>query len=249
MSSKCLEIKDLTKKFGGLIALNKISIHIDEAEIVGLIGPNGSGKTTLFNCITGFLKPDHGKVFLRGKDITGKYPYKVIQEKVSRTFQITRVFPELTTMENTLIAIDHKKESRFRSLYETNSKDEIKKASKLLEFMGISKLADEPGGELSYGQQKLLELAASLMQDPSAVLLDEPTAGVNPTLVNKIIDRIRAANKEFGTTFLIIEHNMDVIMDLSMRMYALASGEIITEGDPDKVRNNPDVLESYLGGA
>jgi len=248
MSKKCLEVKSLTKRFGGLTALEKISLHVNEAEIVGLIGPNGSGKTTLFNCITCFLKPNSGKIFLKGIDITNRSAHEIIQEGVSRTFQITRIFPELTVMENMLISICHKNENRIKSIYKENNRDEIKKASELLEFMGISELSGEPGGELSYGQQKLLALASSLMQNPSVVLLDEPTAGVNPTLINKIMDRIIEANKEFGVTFFVIEHNMDVIMNISMRMYALATGKIITEGKPEKVRNNPEVLEAYFGG-
>lgn len=248
MSKKCLEVESLTKRFGGLTALDEISLHVNEAEIVGLIGPNGSGKTTLFNCITSFLKPDNGKIFLRGIDITSKSPHEIIQEGISRSFQITRVFPELTVMKNMLISVCHKNESRIKSIYKKSNRDEIKKASELLEFMGISELSDEPGGELSYGQQKLLTLAASLMQDPSVVLLDEPTAGVNPTLINKIMDRIMEANEEFDTTFFIIEHNMDVIMSISTRMYALATGKIIVEGNPEKVRSNPKVLEAYLGG-
>lgn len=248
MSEKCLEIKSITKTFGGITALNEISLHINEAEIVGLIGPNGSGKTTLFNCVTGFLKPDKGKIYLREIDITDRSPHHIIQEGVSRTFQITRVFPELTVLENMLISISHKKESRIRSIYKKNNRDEISKAWELLKFVGISELADQPGGELSYGQQKLLELASSLMQDPGVVLLDEPTAGVNPTLINKIIDRIMEANKQIGVTFFVIEHNMDVIMSISMKMYALAAGKIIAKGDPEVVRNNPDVLEAYLGG-
>ena len=247
MSKKCLEVESLTKRFGGLTALDEISLHINEAEIIGLIGPNGSGKTTLFNCVTGFLKPDNGRIFLREVNITGREPHKIIQEGVSRTFQITRVFPELTVMENILISIRHKEESRIRSIYKKSNRDEIKKASELLEFIGIAELSDQPGGELSYGQQKLLQLASSLMQDPSVVLLDEPTAGVNPTLINKIMDRIREANEEFGTTFLIIEHNMDVIMGISHRIYVLASGEVLREGTPDEVRNDPKVLEAYFG--
>jgi branched-chain amino acid transport system ATP-binding protein len=248
MSEKCLEVASILKRFGGLTALNGISMHIDESEIVGLIGPNGSGKTTLFNCITGLLKPDNGKIFLRGDNITAKSPHEVIQKGISRTFQITRVFPELTVMENMLMSISHKKESRINPLYQKSSNEEIKRASELLEFVGIMKLAYEFGGELSYGQQKLLELASALMQNPSVVLLDEPTAGVNPTLINKITERILGANEEFGVTFLVIEHNMDVIMEISQRMYALSSGEVIAEGDPEKVRDNPEVFEAYLGG-
>ncbi|UCF57726.1 MAG: ABC transporter ATP-binding protein [Deltaproteobacteria bacterium] len=248
MSEKCLEVITLSKRFGGLTALDRIDLYVNEAEIVGLIGPNGSGKTTLFNCITSFVKPDNGKIFLRTVEITNRSPHEIIQEGVSRTFQITRVFPELTVMENMLISISHKEESRIRSIYKGNNKAEIEKAWELLEFVGISNLSDEPGGELSYGQQKLLELASSLMQNPTVVLLDEPTAGVNPTLINKIIDRIMEANKQYGVTFFVIEHNMDVIMSISMRMYALAAGKIIAEGGPEGVRNNPDVLEAYLGG-
>lgn len=249
MPSRCLEVRSLTKRFGGLTALEQVSLNVAKGEIVGLIGPNGSGKTTLFNCITGLLRPDSGKIFfLDGIDLTDKRPHKIIQEGVSRTFQITRVFPSLTVLENMLVSISHKDESRIKSIYEKNRGNEIENAKELLEFVGISELSGQPGGELSYGQQKLLELASSLMQKPDLILLDEPTAGVNPNLINKIVDRIQEANKRFGMTFFIIEHNMDVIMNISMRIYALATGKILVQGDPDKVRSCPEVLESYLGG-
>jgi branched-chain amino acid transport system ATP-binding protein len=249
MSDRSLEVRALTKRFGGLTALDEVSLYVNRGEIVGLIGPNGSGKTTLFNCVTGLLKPNSGKIFfLGGIDLTGKSPHTIIQEGVSRTFQITRVFPSLTVIENMLVSISHKNESKIKSLYEGNSAHEAEKAKELLDFVGILELSDQPGGELSYGQQKLLELASSLMQNPKLILLDEPTAGVNPTLINKIVNRIQEANRRFRMTFFIIEHNMDVIMNISMRIYALATGKILVEGDPEKVRNCPEVLESYLGG-
>ncbi|GAG60943.1 unnamed protein product [marine sediment metagenome] len=247
MPKKCLEVKSLIKRFGGLTALDGVDLHVDEEEIVGLIGPNGSGKTTLFNCITGLLKPDNGEISLREEDITGKSPHEVIQKGISRTFQITKVFPELTVKENMLVSVCHKGESKIGSLYKKNAENEIEKSSELIDFVGISKLSNELGGELSYGQQKLLELASALMQNPNVILLDEPTAGVNPNLINKIIDRIVEANKEFGITFFVIEHNMDVVMEISKRMYALAGGKILREGSPEEVRNDPAVLEAYFG--
>ncbi len=244
---KILQVQDLTKRFGGLTALNNVDIHVNKGEILGLIGPNGSGKTTLFNCITGFYKPNGGAVIFDGKETTGKKPSELAKMGISRSFQITRPFNELTVLENVLISKSHKNEGTLTTTYSGFDEEEKERAKTLLDFVEIDHLTTHKASEISFGQQKLLELACTLMQDPKMVMLDEPTAGVNPTLINKITDDIIKANEQFGTTFLVIEHNIDVIMEISQRLYCLASGEILKEGSPEEVRNDPEVLEAYFG--
>lgn len=241
-----LKVESLTKRFGGLVAVDRVSLHVDKGEIVGLLGPNGSGKTTLFNCITGYYKPDEGSVKLNDEDITGK-PMEVICEKgVYRTFQLPRVFPELSVLQNVLLAKPHKKEGLLNILLKGFSGAEIRRAKELVEFVGLTRLLDEPAGKLSGGQQKLLELACALMKAPQIILLDEPTGGVNPTLIKHVKSKIIAMNNE-GCTFFIIEHNMEVIMDLAERIYVLDYGHLIAEGNPEEIRNNEAVLEAYFG--
>lgn len=241
-----LKVESLTKRFGGLVAVDKVSLHVDKGEIVGLLGPNGSGKTTLFNCVTGYYKPDEGSVQLNDEDITGK-PMEVICEKgVYRTFQLPRVFPELSVLQNVLLAKAHKLEGLLNILLKGFSGAEIRRAKELVEFVGLTRLLDEPAGNLSGGQQKLLELACALMKAPQIILLDEPTGGVNPTLINHIKSKIIEMNNE-GCTFFIIEHNMEVIMDLAERIYVLDYGQLIAEGNPEEIRNNEAVLEAYFG--
>jgi len=241
-----LKVESLTKRFGGLVAVDRVSLHVDKGEIVGLLGPNGSGKTTLFNCITGYYKPDEGSVKLNDEDITGK-PMEVICEKgVYRTFQLPRVFPELSVLQNVLLAKPHKKEGLLNILLKGFSGAEIRRAKELVEFVGLTRLLDEPAGNLSGGQQKLLELACALMKAPQIILLDEPTGGVNPTLIKHVKSKIIEMNDE-GCTFFIIEHNMEVIMDLAERIYVLDYGHLIAEGNPEEIRNNEAVLEAYFG--
>jgi len=245
--SKVLEVHQLTKRFGGLTALDKVDIYVKKSEILGLIGPNGSGKTTLFNCVTGRYKPDGGKIIFKDEDVTHKKPSEMAKLGISRSFQITRSFNELTVFENMLISQRHKDEGIISTSYTGFDNKVKKRADELLKFVDVYELRDHKAEEISFGQKKLLELGCALMQDPAMVMLDEPTAGVNPTLINKITDHILKANKKFGTTFLIIEHNMDVIMGISQRMYVLASGEILMEGSPKEVQNDPRVLEAYFG--
>jgi branched-chain amino acid transport system ATP-binding protein len=246
MDETILDVKDLIKRFGGVVASNKVNMYVKRGEIVGLIGPNGSGKTTLFNCITKMLWPDDGHVILKGRDITGFEPFQIAHLGLVRTFQITRVFAELSVFDNLMAGQNHSKETLLAS-FRKNGADVVQKALELLDFVKISHLKDEPAGELSYGQQKLLELARCLMSDPEIVLLDEPTAGVNPTLIREIMGRILEANEQRGQTLLIIEHNMDVVMNLARRIYALNYGEVIAEGSPEEVRQNKKVIESYFG--
>jgi ABC-type branched-subunit amino acid transport system ATPase component len=248
-----LETKGLTKKFFGLKALDKVDTQVYRGEIVGLIGPNGSGKTTLFNCITGVMSPTSGKIIFKGEDITGLPPHKIALKGITRTFQIIRLFRRLTAIENLLIAVQmHQGESILGSIFRTPAvkimeSEAEEKAMEILELFDLEGLKNEYANNLSYGQQKLLEIGMTLMPNTDLVLLDEPTAAVNPTLINSIKDRIRQLNKK-GQTFFIIEHNMDVVMDLCKRIIVLNHGEKIAEGSPEEIKNNEKVLEAYFGG-
>ena len=231
-----LRAEGVTKSFGGVKALNGCSLTVAEGRITGLIGPNGSGKTTLFNVMTGYERIDAGQVYLRDKQITGAAPHQVYGQGVGRTFQLTRIFPRLTVLENMLVPAQQRGSSRQRR----------ERAMDLLAFTGIQAHAGALAGTLSYGQRKLLELAYVLVADPAVVLLDEPAGGVNPSLIHHISDRIRELNKS-GRTFLIVEHNMEFVMGLCHELTVLDSGSVVATGPPDTVRNDPRVLDAYLG--
>jgi neutral amino acid transport system ATP-binding protein len=222
------------KSFGGVQALEACTVEIDEGTVAGLIGPNGSGKTTLFNVITGYAKADAGEVYLSGRKITNAAPDKVFALGIGRTFQLTRIFPRLTVLENMLVPCRG-----------TRAADR-KRAMEQLEFVGIAGHHAALAGTLSYGQRKLLELAYVLVADPAVILLDEPAGGVNLTLVNQIADRIREMNAA-GKTFLIVEHNMEFVMGLCDRVTVLDSGTVVAAGPPDIVRADHRVLDAYLG--
>jgi ABC-type branched-subunit amino acid transport system ATPase component len=228
-----LKTEGITKRFGGVQALDDCGLAVAKGTIAALIGPNGSGKTTLFNVITGYERPDAGQVYLNGAPITGKDPGAVFRLGVGRTFQLTRIFPRLTVFENMLVA------SVRRS-------GERRKALELLDFVGIAGHKDALAGSLSYGQRKLLELAYILIAEPSVILLDEPAGGVNPSLINQIADRIRELNAS-GTTFLIVEHNMEFVMGLCETVTVLDSGTVVASGPPDIIRTDRRVLDAYLG--
>ncbi|MFQ6110405.1 MAG: ABC transporter ATP-binding protein [Nitrospinota bacterium] len=244
--SALFEVTGIFKFFGGLRALDGVSLNVEAGELVGLIGPNGSGKTTLFNCATGLLPPDGGTIRFRGQELVGQPPHAIAQAGIGRTFQLTRVFPDLTVWENLLLGQPHRGEPIAEALVRASPGGVRQRARELLAFIGIEHLANEPAGELSYGQQRLLEFAMVLMPEPALVLLDEPTAGVNPALIDRIMEHILAMNEQ-GTTFLIIEHNMEVIMTLSERIYFLSEGKKIAEGPPAAIQANPQVLEAYYG--
>jgi ABC-type branched-subunit amino acid transport system ATPase component len=239
-----LQVTDIRKSYGGIRALAGCTMTFEEGAINGLIGPNGSGKTTLFNVISGYETPDAGQVTLRGKDITKAKPDRVFQEGLGRTFQITRIFPRLTVMENLHVATQRR--GFMSQLRSWNSAAERERAMEVLDFVGLTRLAEEPAGGLSYGQQKLLEFAFIMIARPSVMLLDEPAGGVNPTLLRGLADRIRALNKE-GVTFVIVEHDMEFVMGLCDRVLVMHQGCALTAGLPQEVRSNPDVLEAYLG--
>jgi neutral amino acid transport system ATP-binding protein len=239
-----LEAQEVAKAFGGIQALNACSISVEQGSITGLIGPNGSGKTTLFNVMTGYERIDSGQVRFSGETITNAAPDKVFRLGVGRTFQLTRVFPRLTVLENMHVAAQRNDLKGLLSRW--SSTHEQRRALELLDFVGLTKHKNLPAGNLSYGQKKLLEFAFVLIAEPRVILLDEPAGGINPTMINYLTDRIRSLN-ERGITFLIVEHNMEFVMGLCSRIMVMHRGTKIAEGTPVEVRENPAVLEAYLG--
>lgn len=245
--SMLLQVKNVTKRFGGLEALNNVTLHIDQGEIVGLIGPNGSGKTTLFNCISGILKIDAGSIAFNGERIDNMRPHEIPRRGIARTFQLVNLFEDLTVLRNVILAYQSNYDRYFRNTFQRYPQEVEKKAIQLLELVDLVHLKDEPAGDTSYGQQKLLEIAIVLMSDPKLLLADEPTAGINPTLIERIKDHMRQLRNE-GLTIFIIEHNMNVVMDLCDRVYVLNEGAKIAEGKPREIKTNKAVLEAYFGG-
>jgi len=234
--SATLRADGVSKSFGGLQALADCSLTAPAGRITGLIGPNGSGKTTLFNAITGYERVDGGQVYLDEQRITGASPQRVFSLGVGRTFQLTRIFPRLTVLENMLVPANRGRTTR----------EHRERAMDLLAFTGIAGHARALAGTLSYGQRKLLELAYVLVADPAVVLLDEPAGGVNPSLIHHIADRIRELNSA-GRTFLIVEHNMEFVMGLCHQVTVLDSGTVVASGPPEVIRADPRVLDAYLG--
>jgi ABC-type branched-subunit amino acid transport system ATPase component len=239
-----LRTDGLTKRFGGITAVDGCSIEVQEGSITGLIGPNGSGKTTLFNLITGVYRPDQGQVYLQSRSVANVRPNRLCHMGLSRTFQITRLFWDLSVLENMIVPV---RQVGFRSLLGPGMfRYEEVRAMALLERVGLEFLRDEPARKLSFGQQKLLEFAAILMAEPEIVLLDEPAGGVNPTMIRFIMQLIRDLNEE-GVTFLVVEHNMSVVMELCHHVIVLDQGRKIAEGPPEEIQANPIVLNAYLG--
>lgn len=237
-----LEVKDLAKHFGGVRALDGCTLSIEEGKVTGLIGPNGSGKTTMFNAITGYQPVDAGSVSFRGRSITNHSPEQVSALGIGRTFQLTRVFGRLSVRENLLVGSRAVPRARRGELYRAE------RLSQMLDFVGLLRLESETAGALSYGQRKLLELAIVLAQDVSVILLDEPAGGINPTLIAQLGERIKELNGT-GKTFLVVEHNMEFVMGLCDTVAVMERGRVIAQGPPEQVRNDPRVLDAYLGGS
>ena len=244
--------QNLVKQFGGVKAVDGMSLRLNNGEMLGLIGPNGAGKTTLFNLIAGSLKPDGGTIFIDGIDVSGGGPNRRIAHGLGRTFQIPRPFAQMTVLENVLTGAQAQSGERILAnflkprLVAGQEKAAIEKARALLDFVTLSALEHEPARVLSGGQRKLLELARILMADPSTILLDEPAAGVNPALLEFIMSRIEDLNGQ-GKSILLIEHNMDMVARLCSRVVVMATGSYLTEGTPGEVSRNAKVIEAYLG--
>lgn len=248
----CLSINKLTKKFNGIKAADNLSFEIEKGSITALIGPNGSGKTTIFNLITGFLKPDSGKIFLNNKDITGHMPHNIFHYGIGRTFQNIRLFPQMTVLDNILIGLKyHLGNNLWAALIKSKNMIEedqqnIEKARELLRLVGLSNKIHSFAGELSYGQRRLLEIARTIGTDSDFYLFDEPTAGVFPNTIHKLVEIIHNM-KSKGKAILFIEHNMKVVMDISDKIIVLNHGQKIAEGTPIETQTNKKVVDIYLG--
>lgn len=229
-----LVTEKVSKRFDGRIALNEASLAVKRGSITGVIGPNGSGKSTLFNIIAGTLTPNSGRVYIEGQEVTGSSAADICRRGVGRTFQISRLFAEMTVMEN-LVAVAHGMDDRAA----------VKRARELLEFLEITAIADKWGSELSYGQRKLVEMARALMLKPSIMLLDEPFAGINPRLQNRIVEHLKALCAK-GLTVFFIDHEMRIVLQECDLVYVLAEGNVIASGAPESVRNDPKVLDAYF---
>jgi len=241
-----LEVKNVSKSFGGVKANVDISLQVEQGSIVGIIGPNGSGKTTLFNSIVGTHPIDQGSINFDGKEISQLTIPSIAKLGLLRTFQQTRIYGKLNCVQNMLISHKPRDETVF-TVFSGIPTDLTAKAEDILKFVGLYQKRNLRAGDLSFGQQKLLELAMALMSDPKMLLLDEPTAGINPTLINGIIKRLISVNKEYGITLLVIEHNMKVIMQLAQKIFCVAHGQLLAEGNPDQIKNDKRVINAYLG--
>jgi branched-chain amino acid transport system ATP-binding protein len=239
-----LEVKHLNKAFGGIHAVDDCSFSVEEGSITALIGPNGAGKTTAFNLISGILKPDSGEIWFDGERIDKLAPHKITRKGMSRTFQISRNLEDMTVLENLVV---QSPVNGIKGLFSSSiTREEQERAMELLDFVGITHLAYEETRNLSYGQKKLLDFAALLMSKPKIVLLDEPAGGVNPTLLEDIVTHIQELNQQ-GLTFMVVEHNMDLVMNVCTPVIVMAYGTVIAQGPPETIQNNPEVLEAYLG--
>lgn len=248
-----LETNKVTINFGGLVAVNEVSIRVRENKITALIGPNGAGKTTLFNCISGVYKPDSGEVLLDGQHLEGKRGFQINEAGIARTYQVINLFRKMNVIDNVLVGMHSRLKSNFWDcILNTRRKREeeksiLAKAHELLKFVGLDEFADSPAGSLPYGKQRLLEIVRGLASSPKIILLDEPAAGMN-TAEKKDLDALLHKVLEMGVTILIVEHDMKLIMGISDYIYVLCNGKLLAEGVVEDVQNNPEVIAAYLGG-
>jgi len=245
--SALLAIHEMRKAYGAIKAVDGVSFSIAEGEILGVIGPNGSGKTTLFNAILGQVTPDSGSVQFAGRDISGLAPLHLARLGIGRTFQSLQVFAKLSVRDNLIAAGQEFGASKLRRLFAAPDAGLGRRADEIIALFRISHVASLPAGSLSYGQQKLVDIAMAFMPRPRLVLLDEPCAGVNPALIEELLGLLQSLNREQGGSFIVIEHNMDFVMRLCRRVVCMAQGAVLAEGTPDEIRSNRAVLEAYLG--
>ena len=247
MGEPLLEVRGLSKSFHGIHAVAGVDFQVEKGEALGLIGPNGSGKSTLFNCILGQLRPDAGEVRFKGETVTGLGPTALNRKGIGRTFQLLQVFPALSVRDNLIVAAQEHRGSLLGRLFQPPDAGQSERAEELMAFFRLTRLADEPAGTLSYGQQKLLDIAMAFTANSELVLLDEPAGGVNPAMLGDVEGLLRRLNEEMGATFVVIEHNMSFVMGLSHRIMVLAQGQVLAIGTPEEVRADPRVIEAYLG--
>jgi len=242
-----LKVTDLKKAYGAIQAVGGVSFEVMPGEIFGVIGPNGSGKTTMFNSVLGQIEPDAGRIELKGQDITGLSPQQLNQRGVGRTFQTLQVFGKMSVRDNLLVAAQEHQGSMWSRMFAPGDSGLGAKADALIDQFRIRHVADKKAGELSYGQQKLVDIAMAFMSEPDLVLLDEPCAGVNPSLVSGISALLKELNKTRKGSFVVIEHNMDFVMDLCHRILVMVEGRVLAVGTPAEIRGNQQVLDAYLG--
>jgi branched-chain amino acid transport system ATP-binding protein len=243
-----VRVRGLTKAFGGINAVDDVSFDVHDGEILGIIGPNGCGKTTLFNCILGQYRADRGRVELHGRDVSRWRPHRRANAGLARTFQLLQVFESMSVRDNLKVAAQEHLGSIGGRLFRRPDLGLGPQVDQLIERFGLGHLAEERAGNLSYGQQKLLDTAMAFVSDPAVVFLDEPAGGVNPTMLGDVRDRIRDLNENEGTTFAVVEHNMEFIFGLAHRIVVMDQGRVLMTGTPDEVRHDPRVLEVYLSG-
>lgn len=247
MITPVLEVKDLKKAYGAIQAVGGVSFQVMPGEIFGVIGPNGSGKTTMFNSVLGQISPDSGSIMLNGHDITGLSPLELNRRGVGRTFQTLQVFGKMSVRDNLIAAAQEHSGSLWSRMFADHDAGLGAKADALINQFHIRHVADKPAGSLSYGQQKLVDIAMAFMSEPDLVLLDEPCAGVNPSLVGGLSSLLKELNQTRRGSFVVIEHNMDFVMDLCHRVMVMVEGTVMAIGTPDEIRANEQVLDAYLG--